>query len=202
MAAQQTYLTREGYRELERELDYLSTVRREQIARLLHEALEEGGDLLENGVLESVRNEQAFVEGRIQELRTILNSATVIDESALPRDRAALGSYVTIMEMGGDNTPETYRIVGPFEADPLDGKVSHESPLGRALLGHKAGDSIVVNAPAGKKLFRILRISGPGDRDGKAIMEQVASLDRVCCFSDDADGRKLPSRAVAGSPAG
>jgi len=201
MIAQPMYLTRDGYQELEQELNYLSTVRREEVARLLHEALEsteEGAD----GVLESARYDQALVESRIQEIKSILSEAQIIDETTLPPDRVALGSYVTIAELDADGAVETYRIVGPVEADPLSGKISNESPLGKALMGHKVGDRVVVKAPGGEEVFRILAISPAGGKDGATIEKTTGSLDRARRFSGDAGDRRLSDGAAAGSVAG
>ncbi len=202
MVAQQLYLTREGYQELERELNYLSTARREEVARLLREALEARADLLADGLLESARSDQAFVEGRIQELKTILSKAKIIDEATLPRDRVALGSYVTIVDVRGDGTPERYRIVSPVEADPLNGKISHESPLGSALMGRKVGDQVVVKAPDGDEVFRVLAICPSGGQDGKPVQETPDSGARARRFSNSADRRRLSGRAAAGAVAG
>lgn len=190
-------LTREGHQKLQQELDYLSTVRREEVARLLHEALESTGDLLTDGILESARYDQALVEGRIQELKSILSGAQIIDEATLPRDRVALGSYVTIAESGRDGAVETYRVVGPVEADPLSGKISTESPLGRALMGRRVGDKVVVQAPDGEEAFHILAIYPPGVIDGKTPGEAAVVLDRDRRF-DGADDQRLSGRAVAG----
>ncbi len=154
MSDQTIYLTREGYEKLEAELEYLRTVRRQEVAHRLHEALAEG-DLLENAELEAARNEQAFVEGRILELETLLGSAEIIEENNAG-EVVGLGSRVTIAE--GDGPPETYHIVGSAEASPSEGKISYESPLGRALMGRRVGDEVTVNAPDGLLVFRILEI--------------------------------------------
>jgi transcription elongation factor GreA len=154
MNQQQTFLTREGYQKLDQELDYLRTTRRQQVARRLHDALTEG-DLLENAELEDARNEQAFVEGRILSLETILHNAVIIEEEG-PRDTVGLGSHVTVVE--GDGPPETYHVVGSAEADPTHGLISNESPLGRALMGRKVGDTAEVNAPDGVLVFEIVGI--------------------------------------------
>jgi transcription elongation factor GreA len=151
---QQTFLTPQGYQKLEQELVHLRTTRRQQVARRLHEALEEGS-ILENAELEDARNEQAFVEGRILDLETILGSAIIIDEKG-PSETVGLGSRVTIVE--GSEAPETYHIVGSVEADPIKGLISNESPLGRALMGRKVGDKADVNAPAGVLVFEIVSI--------------------------------------------
>ena len=154
MNEQQTFLTREGYQKLDQELNYLRTTRRQQVARRLHEALTEG-DLLENAELEDARNEQAFVEGRILRLETILHHAVIIEEDG-PRDTVGLGSHVTVVE--GNGPPETYHMVGSAEADPTQGLISNESPLGRALMGRKVGDTAEVNAPDGVLVFEIVGI--------------------------------------------
>ncbi|NIV28406.1 MAG: transcription elongation factor GreA [Anaerolineae bacterium] len=154
MNQQQTFLTREGYHKLDEELNYLRTARRQQVARRLHEALTEG-DLLENAELEDARNEQAFVEGRILRLETILYNAVIIEEEG-PRDTVGVGSHVTVVE--GDGPPETYHLVGSAEADPTQGLISNESPLGRALMGRKVGDTAEVDAPDGVLVFEIVGI--------------------------------------------
>lgn len=148
------YLTHEGYEKLQTELDYLRKVRRQEVARRLHAALAEG-DLLENAELEAARNEQAFVEGRILELETLLGRAEIILESE-SGEIVGLGSRVTIVE--GDGPPETYHIVGSAEASPSEGKISYESPLGKALMGRCVGDEVTVNAPDGTLVFRIVEI--------------------------------------------
>ena len=149
-----TFLTREGYRKLEQELNHLRTVRRQEVARRLHQALKEG-DILENAELEDARNEQAFVEGRILTLGSMLGDVVMIEEEG-PREAVGLGSRVTIVE--GDGPPETYHIVGSVEADPANGLISNESPLGQALMGRKVGDTAEVNAPDGVLVFEIVRI--------------------------------------------
>jgi len=156
MDEQPTFLTREGYRKLEQELNYLRTIRRQEVARRLHQALAEG-DLLENAELEDARNEQAFVEGRILMLERMLRNAVIIEEGEGPREAAGLGSRVTVVEEG-DGPPETYHIVGSAEADPSKGLISNESPLGRALMGRKVGERAVVNAPDGVLVFKIVGI--------------------------------------------
>lgn len=154
MAEQVVYLTRQGYERLRVELEYLRTVRRQEVAKRLHEALADG-DILENAELEAARNEQAFVEGRILELETLLGAAEIVEEEA-PSGIVGVGSRVTIVE--GDGQPELYHIVGPAEAFPSEGKISYESPLGKALMGHRVGDEVRVNAPARTMVFRILDI--------------------------------------------
>ena len=151
---EQEFLTREGYQKLEQELNYLRTVRRQEVAQRLHQALEEG-NILENAELEDARNEQAFLEGRILTLENLLRNASIIEENG-PHEMVGLGSYVTIVE--NDGPPETYHIVGSAEADPAQGLISNESPLGRALIGLKIGETAEVNAPDGVLVFKIVGI--------------------------------------------
>jgi transcription elongation factor GreA len=154
MNKQPTFLTNEGYQKLEQELDHLRTVRRQEVAQRLHHALTEG-DLLENAELEDARNEQAFVEGRILTLESMLRNAAIIEENG-PHETVGLGSHVTVTE--GDEQPETYHIVGSAEADPAKGLISNESPLGRALMGRKVDETAEVNAPDGPLVFKIVGI--------------------------------------------
>ncbi len=151
---EQTFLTREGYRKLQEELEYLRTTRRQQVAERLHQALMEG-ELLENAELEDARNEQSFVEGRILTLETMLSNAVIIEGEG-PRDQVQIGSRVTVQE--GDGPEETYHIVGSAEADPATGSISNVSPLGRALMGRRVGETAEVLAPAGVLRFKVLRI--------------------------------------------
>ncbi len=148
------YLTPEGYKKLDEELTYLRTVKRQEVAQRLHEALAEGGELIENAEYEAAKNEQAFVEGRIQELEYLLANAKVVEH--LPSDEVVIGSKVTIAYDDGEE--ETYTVVGAAEAAPEEGLISNESPLGKALLGHKAGDTVQVEAPNGSFSVKIVRI--------------------------------------------
>ncbi|NTV35229.1 MAG: transcription elongation factor GreA, partial [Deltaproteobacteria bacterium] len=136
------FLTKEGFQKLQEELDYLRTAKRQEVANRLHEAME-GGELIENAEYEAAKNEQAFVEGRIQELDVLLASAKIIEDNGRKKsDSVQLGSKVTIKE--GNFEAETFTIVGMAEANPREGKISNESPIGKAILGHKAGDSVKV----------------------------------------------------------
>ncbi len=158
MDDQIVHLTREGYQRFESELNYLRGVRRSEVADRLRQALEEGGDLVENAEYEDAKNEQAFVEGRIQELEMLLSRARII-EAALhngPMDTVALNSIVTVQTAGED--PEKFHIVGAAEANPLEGRISDVSPLGRALIGRRVGDEVTVSAPDGAFTYRILSI--------------------------------------------
>lgn len=141
-----TFLTQEGYQKLQEELEYLRTDKRREIAERLREAME-GGELIENAEYEAAKNEQAFVEGRIKELEVLLATARVVEDTPT-HEVAGVGSTVVIKEEGSKKE-ETYNIVGAAEADPHKGKISNESPLGKALSGHKAGDKVTVEAPAG-----------------------------------------------------
>ncbi len=151
-----SFLTREGYTKLQEELEYLRKEKREEIANRLHEAME-GGELIENAEYEAAKNEQAFVEGRIKELEILLATARVIDEgSHQPTGAVQVGSTVTIQEENLE--PEMYTIVGAAEANPVRGKISNESPLGRALLNRKIGDKVQVDAPAGSFAVTIIKV--------------------------------------------
>jgi len=150
-----TFLTREGFAKLQQELEYLRTEKRNEVAQRLHEAME-GGELIENAEYEAAKNEQAFLEGRIKELEMLLASARVIDEAVLASDSVQVGSTVTIQEEGLD--PEKYTIVGAAEADPANGLISNESPLGKALLNKKQGDPVQVDAPGGVFVVTILKV--------------------------------------------
>lgn len=150
------FLTKEGFEKLQDELDYLRTVKRQEVADRLHEAME-GGELIENAEYEAAKNEQAFVEGRIQELEILLATARVIeDEKRRKVDTIQVGSTVTIQEDGYEE--ETYTIVGAAEANPREGKISNESPIGKAILNHRAGDSVQVETPDGAYSVRIVKI--------------------------------------------
>jgi transcription elongation factor GreA len=150
-----SYLTRQGFQKLQEELDFLRTVKRQEVANRLHEAME-GGELIEDAEYEAAKNEQAFVEGRIQELEVLLANARIIEESTIKADSVQIAAKVTIQE--DNNTPETYTIVGPAEANPREGRISNESPLGRALLDHRTGDQVTVDAPGGSFTVRILKV--------------------------------------------
>jgi transcription elongation factor GreA len=153
--SEQTFLTREGLKKLEEELNYLRTVRRVQVAERLHNA-QEDGELIENAEYEDAKNEQAFLEGKILSLEAMLSNAVIIENDG-SQGVVGLGSKVTIKESGGGK-PESYQLVGAAEANPKDGRISNESPLGRALLGRKIGDDVKVNAPSGTLSFRVVAI--------------------------------------------
>jgi transcription elongation factor GreA len=151
------FLTKEGFQKLQDELDFLRSTKRLEVASRLHEAME-GGELIENAEYEAAKNEQAFVEGRIQELEILLATAHVIEDNG--RDKSGLiqvGSKVTIKEQGFDS--ETYIIVGVAEANPREGKISNESPIGKAILGHRSGEEVTVETPSGTYKVKIVKVS-------------------------------------------
>jgi transcription elongation factor GreA len=152
-----SFLTPTGYVKLQDELEYLRTEKRQEVAARLREAMEDGGDM---GVdldaeYEAAKNEQAFVEGRIQELETLLANARVIENSG-NHDVVEVGATVTIKE--GRSKPEIYTVVGRAEANPREGRISNESPLGRAILDHRAGDKVEVEAPGGSFEVQIVKV--------------------------------------------
>ena len=150
------FLTKEGFEKLQDELDYLRTIKRQEVADRLHEAME-GGELIENAEYEAAKNEQAFVEGRIQELEILLATARVIEDDKRRKvDTIQVGSTVTIQEDGYEE--ETYTIVGAAEANPREGKISNESPIGKAILNHRAGEQVQVETPDGSYSVRIVKI--------------------------------------------
>ncbi|MFN8529185.1 MAG: transcription elongation factor GreA [Anaerolineae bacterium] len=157
MTNQPQYLTHEGLKNLEARLKELREVRRYEVAERLRQAMEEGGDLSENAEYEDAKNEQAFVEGEILRLETILSSAQIIEENAKKKDQVVLGAHITVVEEGSSEK-EVYHLVGSAEADPSEGKISVESPLGKALLGAKVNQKVTVNAPAGPLKFVIKKI--------------------------------------------
>lgn len=152
------YLTKEGYKKLQDELDMLRNVRRKEIAERLREAAENSlGEFVEDPEFEAAKNEQSFVEGRIKELEMILANATLIEEHKAKRGgEIEIGSKVTVQQ--GRRKPEEYMIVGAAEANPREGKISHESPLGRALLGKKEGDKVDIQAPSGAFSVKVMKV--------------------------------------------
>jgi transcription elongation factor GreA len=154
MTQQETFLTPEGYQKLEEELHYLKTVRRPEVADAIHEAKMDG-DVSENAGYEEAKRQQGFLEGRIMTIEGMLNNAVLIESNG-PTDTVILGAQVTVVEEGFE--PETYHIVGSAEADPTNGRISNESPLGKALMGHRAGDRVTFETPGGTLEMEILQI--------------------------------------------
>jgi len=153
MAQQTHYLTAEGEAKLQAELTELSGPRREELAQRLRSAIQMG-DLSENADYHKAKEDQAFLEGRIQELESILRSAVIIEKKR--GDVVDVGTTITIQEEGFD--PETFYMVGAKEADPRNGRISNESPIGSALIGHKVGEVVEAQTPGGKMKFKILNI--------------------------------------------
>ncbi|MFL5756184.1 MAG: transcription elongation factor GreA [Chloroflexota bacterium] len=154
MNTKPTYLSREGLQKLRLELEEMVTKRRPEVAARIHDA-KEHGDLTENAEYEDAKNEQAFVEGRIQTLETLIKNATIIDENH-GTDHVQIGSTVKVE---GEDGAESFTIVGSAEAKPTDGKISNESPVGRALLGRKKGEKVIVKVPAGDFTYKIVEIT-------------------------------------------
>jgi len=154
MTNQETFLTPEGYKKLEEELHHLKTVRRPEVAQAIHDAKMDG-DVTENAGYEEAKRQQAFLEGRIMTVDAMLKNAVIIESNG-PSDTVVLGSQVTVIEEGLD--PETYTIVGSAEANPGDGRISNESPLGKALMGHKVGEKVAFQTPGGQVVMELLRI--------------------------------------------
>ncbi|MBP6179553.1 MAG: transcription elongation factor GreA [Anaerolineales bacterium] len=152
--SQPIYLTPEGEAKLQAELNELKGPRREELALRLRSAIQMG-DLSENADYHKAKEDQGFLEGRIQEVEAILRTAVLIEKSNT-RGVVFIGSKVTIQE--GDFEPETFHLVGPAEADPRHGRISNESPIGRALMDKKIGDIAEADTPSGKIKFKILSI--------------------------------------------
>ncbi len=150
------YLTKEGLRQLKEELNHLTTARREELAVKLQVAIAQG-DLKENADYHATKEEMGFVEGRVRDIEDSLRRAQIIQDTGLT-DKVRVGSTVMVSEEGYDEE-ETYSIVGAHEADPGNGRISNESPIGRALLGAKEGNIVMVETPAGIINFQILSIS-------------------------------------------
>lgn len=144
--AETSYLTAEGLEKIKKELEELKTTGREELSKRLRAAIEMG-DLSENADYIQAKEEQGFLEGRIQELDNILHNVVIIDEKDKPKGIIDIGSTVTVQE--STFPEETYFVVGPQEADPVNGRISYASPIGKALIGKKAGDEVAVETPGG-----------------------------------------------------
>ena len=157
MATKETILTAEGLVKLEEELNNLRTVRRQEVAERLKVAISYG-DISENSEYDDAKSEQAFIEGRILELEQMINTATIIDDTANKKKGVvSLGSTVIVRDME-TGEEEEYTIVGTTEADPFENRISNESPVGMALIGHKEGDSVSINTTDGEAIFKVLKI--------------------------------------------
>ena len=151
--SQPNYLTPEGEAKLIAELEDLKGPRRDELSARLRSAIQMG-DLSENADYHKAKEDQAFLEGRIQEIEAVLRNAVIIEKKS--SDKVEVGTTVTIQE--GDFDPETFYVVGAKEADPRNGRISNESPIGAALMGHKVGETVEVQTPGGKMKFKILKI--------------------------------------------
>lgn len=149
-------LTKEGKEKLEKELQELKTVRRKEVADRIKQAIA-FGDISENSEYDDAKNEQAFIEGRIQELDIMLRNVKIIDEEITQMGVISIGSTVSVRDIELDEL-ETYRIVGTIEADPMQNKISNESPVGASLLGKRAGDIVNVPAPIGIIQYEIVEV--------------------------------------------
>lgn len=156
MADKPVYITPEGKKKLEEELEHLTTVRRREVAEAIRSAKEEG-DLSENSAYDEAKLQQGFLEGRIMQIEGQLRNAVLIEENGKSSDTIHVGSQVTVLdEEWGEE--ETYSIVGSAEAEPSEGRISNESPIGKALLGHKVGDMVKAQTPGGVVSFKVVKI--------------------------------------------
>jgi transcription elongation factor GreA len=152
----QIVLTPEGYRRLKDEIDYLSTKKRAEVAERIRDA-RQYGDISENSEYDDAKNEQAMVEQRIVVLEEKIRSATVIDAENVSTDTVNVGTKVTLQDVKSGDIVQ-YVIVGSAEADPTDHRLSNESPVGRAIIGHKAGEKVAVKVPQGVTKLKVLSI--------------------------------------------
>jgi transcription elongation factor GreA len=151
----QIYLTAEGAARMKAELEQLKSAGRVELAERLRSAVQMG-DLSENADYHKAKEDQGFLEGRIRELEYTLKNAILLEERATQTDVVDVGVRVTIQEE--DYEPETYHMVGAKEADPRSGRISNESPIGRALIGHRVGETVIAETPGGKLHLKILKI--------------------------------------------
>ena len=156
MAEQQFIMTQKGYDEAVERLHYLQTVKRQEIVERIAEARSHG-DLSENAEYDAAKDEQRDIEARIEELEKILKNAEVVDEDEVDLDTINIGCKVKILDVEFNEELE-YKIVGSTEANSLKGKISNESPVGKALIGHKAGEEVVVETQAGPITYKVLEI--------------------------------------------
>jgi transcription elongation factor GreA len=150
-----TYLTKDGEEKLRAELKELSGPVRFELSKRLRSAIQMG-DLSENADYKSAKEEQGFIEGRIEQLIKLLRNVVIIDENGAPKQQVEIGSRVSIQE--GSDPEETYLLVGPQEADPTKGRISYSSPIGQAMMGHKVSEIVEANTPQGTIRFKILQI--------------------------------------------
>lgn len=156
MGHEEAILTKDGYEKLTEELHQLETEKRREVAKRIKEAIE-FGDISENSEYDDAKNEQAFIEGRIQEINDILNHAKLIDEDEVIRGKVCLGSWVLLKDMQNKEDFEC-QIVGSAETNPSEHKISNESPVGQAILGKKTGELVKVKVPGGVIEYHILKV--------------------------------------------
>ncbi|WP_309089752.1 transcription elongation factor GreA [Domibacillus sp.] len=149
-------MTREGKEKLEQELEHLKTVKRKEVVERIKIA-RSFGDLSENSEYDSAKEEQAFVEGRIGTIETMIRNAKIIEDSEMKADEVSLGRTVTFIELP-DGEEESYTIVGSAEADPFEGKISNDSPIAKSMIGKRVGDKVIVQTPAGEMNVKIVSI--------------------------------------------
>ena len=156
MAEKQFILTAEGLKKIEQKFEYLKSVRRREVAERIKQAIE-FGDISENSEYEDAKNEQAFIEGEIITLEKMLRNSKVIDEQEIKTDVVSIGVTVVLKDLEFGDEFE-YTLVGSAEADPVDFKISNESPVGQAILGQKIGSIVEVNVPAGILKYEVIDI--------------------------------------------
>ena len=155
MTEKQVMLTEEGLKKLEEKLEHLKTVRRTEVSERIKQAIS-FGDISENSEYEDAKNEQAFIEGEIMTIENMLRNAKLIEEGQ-DTDTVVIGCTVVLKDIEFDEDLE-YAIVGSAEADPMEGRISDESPVGKAVLGHRVGDIVDVIVPAGTLKYEVLEI--------------------------------------------
>lgn len=157
MMGREVILTIKGLRKIEEELEHLKTIRRKEVAERIKQAIA-FGDISENSEYDEAKNEQAFTEGRIIQLENMLKNAEVVDEAEVPSDVVSVGARVKVKDYDFDEEV-IYTIVGSAEADPMEFKISNESPVGSGLIGKKVGDIVEISVPDGVSKYEILEIS-------------------------------------------
>ena len=155
MAQKEVFLTPEGLEKLKAELEHLESVRRPEVAEQIHRAKELGGTV-DNAEYDDAKNEQAFVEGRILTLESMIKNAIIITDDKSHSGLVQLGSKVVVLNQDGEE--ENYTIVGSAEASPKDGKISNESPVGKALLGKRVGDKVEAQVPSGTLKLKLIAV--------------------------------------------
>ena len=157
MSAESKYkMSQERYDELVKELNYLETVREKEVSELIKEA-RSFGDLSENSEYDEAKTEQGKLYSKIAEMKVLIENAEIIEKTELDADTVHLSSYVKLLDVD-ENDEIEYQIVGTQEANPMQGRISDESPIGRAILGHRVGETVTVDAPAGEMRFTVLSV--------------------------------------------